>query len=475
VLNSYDLPAAHVNFSSNGPDYRSHVNEGWQFNYELRVYGDFITSRINLPPEVPVLGTALPVNLRTPAKSDPFTELFVRTSTEWFFAPLSAVQRSKLLSARYAPRIEAYVGKRSQALAALRAALERPEGAAVVASGCDESVLAALEKDAEDLRTALAREVDNVRWTERSSWEAPAEDPNAADLSETRFLKAVSFFQGGLSPEQRGLLREMSQEAPASEKGRLLTFSPFGARFRLPAGLPQATESLISEYENLKGTLRGELLKAVHENEGTWLEAPRIRHLEALQATQADRFRKLDALAERIRVALAGVTLPDEPPRPMLSSGVSSRLSEYLRSKEAFQRSLVRSLTELRERYPHREISLVREEGKVRVRAKPGFGHAPDKAVTDFTDRIQEEWTELERKRGGISAEIAGELAARGGQHAASIDQMAEDFARALIRQETWARYADYRTAVLRPGLSPRQRQLLFAEAVQSLMPPPAL
>ena len=56
-----------------------------------------------------------------------------------------------------------------------------------------------------------------------------------------------------------------------------------------------------------------------------------------------------------------------------------------------------------------------------------------------------------------------------------SIDDLLRDFEEARQEQETWAKYRDYRDAVLAPGLSPAQRRLLFDAAVEQLaLPLPA-
>jgi len=464
-------PIAHIQFPNTGPRYYDTVQPVFHSGLERRIFGEFITSRVSLPPEAPMLGTSIPAFLRSPERGPAQLERFRQTSAESFFAPLTAVLRAGSVPSRYASRIEGYVSGRAQALAALRAALASSVTGPVSGQGCGEAELAAQEAEAEALRNSLAREVDNVRWTERGSWETASDEPDAAQRCESRFLVAVSFFQEGLSLEQRELLREMAQSKPAAGAGRVLAFSPFGSRFRLPAELSQDTLSLIAEYEVLKGGLRGELAKIVHENEGTWLEGVRVRRCEELQAAQGARFQRLEDLAERIRAALAGVALPDEPARPVLSEGVTRRLSDYLRAKESFQRTLVASLVDLRGRFPNRQIELVREDGKVKAVAQAGLGRAAEVAAAELTGRIQHDYAELERQRRSITEEIAAERSQRGEQQPASIDQLAGEFAKALMRQETWARYEDYRAAMLRPGMSARQRRLLFSAAVHDLVP----
>jgi hypothetical protein len=56
-----------------------------------------------------------------------------------------------------------------------------------------------------------------------------------------------------------------------------------------------------------------------------------------------------------------------------------------------------------------------------------------------------------------------------------SINDLLEEFENSRQEQEVWERYRDYQTAVLLPGLSPEQRRLLFAAAVEKLaLPLPA-
>ena len=50
-----------------------------------------------------------------------------------------------------------------------------------------------------------------------------------------------------------------------------------------------------------------------------------------------------------------------------------------------------------------------------------------------------------------------------------SVDALLADFAAAFKQQQLRALYQDYRTAVLQPGLTPAQRELLFNAAVAAL------
>jgi hypothetical protein len=463
------IPPPHIIFSpSNYPSYWEDFGAANRAR-ERRSFGDFINTRVQLPAEIPVLGAPLPVVLR---KGDPGLTVLHQAIAEPFFTPLTALLRKGGgLSGRQVARVEAYAARRARSLEALRSNLAAGKVPGASLPGCDDASLVAQEAEAELMRAAMAEETDNIRWTERDSWIPATDEPVDRTKGESSFLLALSYFQSGLSQEQRELLREMAQGRPAGDAGHVLCFSPFGARFRLPEGLGAGTMSLISEYEVLKGSLGGELMRALHDNEGTWFEGVRIRRLEELQAVQRARFQRLDELAEGIRVALTGVTLPDEPQGPVLSSTVRQSLAEYLHSKTQFQRALVSSIAGLKERFPSRGIELAREEGRVVVVLREGYGQAAATAAKELTDRIQADYAALDQKRRAVTEAIAAESATRGEPRPVSLDQLAGDFAKALMRQETWARYEDYRTAVLSPGLSPRQRRLLFAETLRALDP----
>jgi hypothetical protein len=53
-----------------------------------------------------------------------------------------------------------------------------------------------------------------------------------------------------------------------------------------------------------------------------------------------------------------------------------------------------------------------------------------------------------------------------------SINDLLNDFEVARQKQEIWDKYRDYQAAALQPGLSPEQRRLLFAAAIEKLALP---
>ena len=50
-----------------------------------------------------------------------------------------------------------------------------------------------------------------------------------------------------------------------------------------------------------------------------------------------------------------------------------------------------------------------------------------------------------------------------------TIEQLLKEFAYAFQKQEAWELYREYEIAVLEPGLSPAQRELLFGAAIEKL------
>jgi capsule polysaccharide export protein KpsE/RkpR len=75
-----------------------------------------------------------------------------------------------------------------------------------------------------------------------------------------------------------------------------------------------------------------------------------------------------------------------------------------------------------------------------------------------------------------IRGELARHAAARPGANTSrSVDELLREFAEAFKHQQLATLYAEYRTAVLEPGLSPAQRRLLFDGAVADLKLPGAI
>ena len=97
-------------------------------------------------------------------------------------------------------------------------------------------------------------------------------------------------------------------------------------------------------------------------------------------------------------------------------------------------------------------------------------------SVAEFDHRQNELIAALNAEEKGIRESLAEFVRSSGGRvDSKSVNDLLRDFENARQRQELWDRYRDYQAAVLLPGLSTGQRNLLFDAAVEQLaLPLPA-
>jgi len=78
--------------------------------------------------------------------------------------------------------------------------------------------------------------------------------------------------------------------------------------------------------------------------------------------------------------------------------------------------------------------------------------------------------SQVNRERADIREGLADYVRSTNGpSDRKSINDLLREFEEARMREEIWERYRDYQTAVLMPGLSPAQRQLMFDTAIGEL------
>jgi hypothetical protein len=107
----------------------------------------------------------------------------------------------------------------------------------------------------------------------------------------------------------------------------------------------------------------------------------------------------------------------------------------------------------------------------------PGRRAAAVRAAVEafHTDRAAE-IAALNAEADAIRGELARQAAVQPGTNAdKSTEALLREFADAFKRQQLATVYAEYRTAVLEPGLSPAQRRLLFDGAIADLKLPGAI
>lgn len=451
---------------------------------------------IYFPPAPPVLGAPLPslglfgddvVRSLAPYVADPF------------YAPLSTRVAEEDLGRRARAHLEAYQAEKVALLTALREQL-----AAVRAK--DPATRQRMLEDFAELQTpaieeleatadALRRDFFRTRflggggdWNQFRAWHlTPSETESHTPewrVRELRVLRAAVYYQEGLSPAQRRLLREvvMDQAAaarvsggglglPPGDPARVVFFSPETARLPLPAGLPDDVREMFAAYTAAKDGLKRELRERLVALDAERNTTRRVRSLQDLAAEQTARLAALEELADAIRVRLVqqpGMLAPPAP--PALPGALEQRVALYLRDKNELQRVAQEKLAAALAEFDRNESARSTERRPTRratvVRAAIDAFHA-DSAV-----RIAALNAEAETIRGLLVRHTANREEAAAGK---SIDVLLREFADAFKQQQLASLYADYRAAVLEPGLSPPQRRLLLAGAVADLKLPGAI
>jgi hypothetical protein len=419
------------------------------------------------PPNPPPLGAPLPIRDATAMKSGIPPEL-TSFMGDPFYAPLSARlvaagAEGKLDDALRA-RVDAYRATKIALQAELRAMIdllrETDAGARLV--GLEQFAreqtprVAALEERAEELRRDLAAGSGGF-------------SGGAPRGSEATVLRAAAFFQEGLSPDQRRLLRDAALEKETAtggtQGGPWFLFSPAGARIPPFSGLAPELAAKVKSYQEGKNALKRELCGAV-------MKSASASTLAELAGQQAPRFAALESVAEEIR---RGLVVRNDPTRrpdlPPLPAALDARIVAYRREKLDLQKAL-----------------LVRVEG-VTTKGAVSSGHPGDRpgggegsvaqqqekvreAIAAYTRENAARYTALDKERDAIRAELArlANANAKGTPaSAASADALLKKFSDSMQQIEFWRNYRDYQIAVLQPGLSPEQRRLLFDAALEKI------
>jgi hypothetical protein len=302
---------------------------------------------------------------------------------------------------------------------------------------------------------------------------------------ESDSLRGAAFFQGGLTARQRSLLLEAAGDLDslagagtgAGPPRRLLEFSPATARVALPAALPQALEASLAAYAEIKAELKDELRNRLWETRDESGDARRDS-MAKLAAAEAPRLDRVDSLAEEIRNGLAVLPDPAAPqPGPPLPPEITQRIGEYRRHKL----ELLKTLRVLLDAPQERPAPRVPPDGDRNTLAWTHETSASTEvqatdlkaSVTEFNQRQNELLATLNREEAGIRESVAAFVRSNNGQaDRKSVNDLLRDFEKARQRQELWDQYRDYQAAVLMPGLTQGQRNLLFSAALEELSLP---
>lgn len=460
---------------------------------------------IFFPPLPPRLWAPVPPIDLSASRNTPPSELAAFVG-EPFYAPLGTRLRDDSLTPAQRQKLDAYRDAAAALRAELRTTLEAVrsfdpvsrERALADLAAVQATRLAELEAQAEALRHELIRGRDD--WGALREWRlgsTPFGTAAQALSAQYHVFRAAAYYQRGLSPAQRRLLREIILDMEnlvdmplmgnelAADRNPLFGFSPETARIRLPTPLTPEVAGLITVYEREKATLKQELRDALYEEDRTLFGFLRNSRLEQLGRNQEARFAALEVLAERIRKALAAARYrPQTPVLPTFPPAVAERIESYLEQQKRLQSDVMQVLAQIQTIADLEQVNVApRANGRFEIRL--AVRHGPRQAeqmervkehVNDFNTAQGKRLNEIDQELATIRQMLAWLQGEGEGEHADKEAARAlEAYFTALEHKERMEKYRDYETAVLEPGLSPSQRRLLYSAALNQLsLPLPA-
>ena len=401
---------------------------------------------------------------------------------ETFYGPYAMLLDWHQVSGKQAKRVAAYQTARQELLEELKSNLAEVAGAApatrqaalIELAARQDARLQALANEAEAIRGDLATS-GTANEFRIGLWHRTAHFEESSD----RFLWLFFsyYFDAGLSTDQRQLLPEIAYEQrpksanpdkkPSGNATAYFYFLPAAARIRVPANLPSSLmekiRACVKEKESLKNELRTEVLR-----DGEIYTRRRTNRFTALAERQAPRFAALYKLAEEIRVELAGFEYPAQPGKLALPADLTRRVGDFYARKVAVQRELIKRKVDAQQQFPTAYFAIERRGDGLAIK-QDGVSPQNAASLTEFNASLARRYTALAQESETLRRDIQRYAGASSHHEARSVDQLATDFAKAYAAQENWNQYSTYYRAVLEPGLSPAQRQLLFHSAVTEL------
>jgi hypothetical protein len=478
-------------------------------------YGDPFANRnardaMYYPPTPPPLGAPIPPKAPQQLEVLAPTELAAYVN-ESFYSPLATRLAAKDLTNKLSQRLAEYHSKKQELLKELRHRLDamKDDDDDVDAR---QDALASLAREQTPRISELETAADQLRvdflraglvglfwgtgdWNSSRRWklgEGGLYRPRESTLAfEFQVMRAAIFYQDGLSPAQRRLLREVAMDLqvqafkPAAARETaddraLVYFFPETARVRFPDDLPEDLATLLSAFKKQKDELKQELRDAIYQLDSV-SSSRRTQSLKRLAEKQAPQIAVLEQLAEEIRVGLAraGKT-PGPASAPTFPPVLTARISAYKKEKNRLQKQLFEQLDTQRLKLEGADLRVKNGGPPTDPIAIQVFanGELPDRklqsvrqAIADFNKENAERFAALSKQREIIRNDVAAfaRSHAETVENNKSVDTLLKDFDEALKQQETWRYYEDYRSAVLKPGLTPEQRRLLFDGAVEQL------
>ena len=455
---------------------------------------------IFFPPSPPPLGRALPKGAPPAGRLAAPPELAAHVN-EPYYAPLGTRLATKSLPPKLRTQLDQYRAAKLALQSELRAELERVrplepterETALAAFARRQAAALANLETTAEQLRRDLI--VSDQTWGALRQWHLGDKDRRGfSPLEIAQVMRAYAYYQDGLIPAQRRLLREIALEPQAAGDSAgnaaanqpYLFFPPEPARVLLPDDIPAAVAAKLALYQTRKSALKKELYDAVHARDGQSFTFFRGNILKALAERQAARLAELETLAEEIRRGLA--VMPEAAPiaeRTPLPPVLQNRVAALLRDIGAAQREATERveaiLAEARSRALPIQASYRFEADGLKFLVIPsrfgrGSGSPPADAAAqiaavrekisvvanDYGRRLAEAINERDAIRVEVTRSLNTTKADR-------VDAALNTAMRVATARETEDVYREYRVALFQPGLAPEQRRLLFDSVIERL------
>ncbi len=431
---------------------------------------------------------------------------------EPFYAPLGTRLFQNDLKPKLRARLDAYRAAKSGLQGELRVRLAALEGAdpgvrehELAAFALQQTPrIAALEKTAEELRSDLIAGGffdETVDWNDSRPWQLGVSrfrTPTEAMLAQYQVMRAATFYQKGLSPAQRRLVREVAMElaeiggqliesgeattSPAAyaDSNPPLFFSPETARIRLPTGLPSDLARAVAAYESDKSKLKQELREALYAGDSAHFDFLRTRALENLAKQQEPRIAALEAQAEEIRRGLS--FLPEAmrpPPAPPLPPTLVARLAALLEDKRTAHNNVLSLVQQIKRLISVTRVDATKDDGgrpKLSVVVSPeDRTEAKLKPVRELVARYNAEnlsrLDAIDKESSAFHEALVQFVSTKTSPDEVekTTKDLLEQATASIERQQEWVRYHDYRAAVLEPGLSPEQRRLLYDGALEAL------
>ena len=457
---------------------------------------------IYYPPVPPILGAPVPLpTISLSRRSTPAPPELAEYVNEIFYAPLSTRLHEKQLTKRQREKLSIYRTAKVALLAELRTRLaelkvadpgDRTQQLAELGQA-QAPRLAQLEKMAEELRHDLIHGEffqNNVDWNAIRGWrlgESKFNGANEAMNAQYQVMLSAAFYQNGLLPEQRGLLREIAMELQSVRRrvtdedagGRSnppLFFSPATSRILLPPGIPPELSEKVSRYEREKSLIKQELRAVVYAQDKAFFTRTRNREIERLAERQWPRIAATEELAEDIRRDIAFLPAPPgPPPPPPLPAALAVRIVNFLSNRNELRAEIVRKVEQLKKQFPFLRIQAVRNaiggaDLKLQVGVRDESNESQMKTLratlTAFNQEIALRQGQLRNDEQAIRREFETTVDMGSGLSAAGV---LDSYAEVLQQREDWSLYGDYQTAMLTPGLSSEQRRLLYDSGVEQL------